>query len=171
MKDFVPVIAALVLAVGIVVAAQNMSNDSVGSGQVPGVNLYPQAGLENQIDLPVATNYNLQHFEAGSTVFSSASSSTTTLPAARDGLVFTFQVNEAIATGNWIIDSTEGDNINGTLSVNNADVACSGEDQLNFVTDGETIGDFVTLRSDGDQWVVSGSDVETAAKLTCTDPN
>ena len=50
-------------------------------------------------------------------------------------------------------------------------MACSGEDQINFVVDGETIGDFFEIRSDGDQWVLGDSRVETAAKLTCTDPS
>lgn len=117
------------------------------------------------------TNYRLKASESGSFIFATSAVATTTLPAAKAGLQFTFVVDEAIATGNWIIDSAEGDNIEGTLSVNNADVACSGEDQLNFVTDGETVGDFVSLVSNGTSWFIVGSDVETAAKLTCTDPN
>lgn len=117
------------------------------------------------------TDYVLQGFEAGATVFATSAAATTTLPAAKAGLEFTFVVDEAIGAGNWVIDSAEGDNIYGTLSVNNADVPCSAEDQLNFVTDGETVGDFVTLVSNGTSWFITGSDVETAAKLTCTDPN
>ncbi len=110
--------------------------------------------------------------ESGSDVLLSASGTTITLPAvAYTGTYFKFIINGAATDDNFIIDSAEGDNINGTLSVNNADVACSGEDQLNFVIDGETIGDWVEIVSDGTQWIITGSEVETAAKLTCTDPS
>jgi len=108
---------------------------------------------------------------SGTTYYLSASGTTITLPAVAEGLNFRFAINGAADSGNFIIDSSEGDNINGTLSVNNADVACSGEDQINFVTDGETIGDYVELRSDGTQWLIGDSGTETAAKMTCTDPS
>lgn len=169
------VLVALVFAVGLVIAVQNISisvdgveSPTFSGGSVPGVNLYPQTFDLNKIDLP--GNYTLSHAETGSIVFASSTGGTTTLPAAREGLHFKFFVGQAIATNNWIIDSAEGDNINGTLSVNNADVACAAEDQLNFVIDGETIGDNVELVSDGTQWLIVDSNIEAAAKLTCTDP-
>jgi hypothetical protein len=52
--------------------------------------------------------------------------------------------------------------------VNDADVACSNEDQLNIVTDGEVIGDRVQLMSDGTSWIILDSDVDAAGKMTCT---
>jgi hypothetical protein len=108
--------------------------------------------------------------QCGSTFFLSTTGATSTLPAATAGCEFRFQVGAAFATNDYRIDSAEGDNIFGTLSVNNADVACSAEDSINFIADGETVGDYVTLISDGTNWLITGSDAETAAKVTCTDP-
>lgn len=169
MNNLAIIVASVVLAIGLVVGLGSM-NDGIGA--VPGVNLVPNTELENVIQLSdgVAANTLIAN-QSGSIVYTSASSSITTLPATRAGLVFTFAIDEAVEAGNWVIASAEGDNINGTLSVNNADVDCSGEDQLTFVTDGEVIGDNVTLRSDGTQWLIVDSNVATAAKLTCTDPS
>jgi hypothetical protein len=109
--------------------------------------------------------------QCGSTFFLSTTGSTSTLPAATEGCEIKFIVGAAFATNDYRIDSAEGDNISGTLSVNNADVACSAEDQINFIADGETVGDYVSLVSDGTNWLIAGSDAETAAKITCTDPS
>ena len=57
---------------------------------------------------------------------------TVTLPAVSSGLNFRFVVANAFDTSNYIIDSAEGDNIDGNLIVNGAAVAASGEDQINF---------------------------------------
>lgn len=147
-------------------------------GGTIGSDIYQDVSFQGQtavtqwvVDDQPGVDYTLQAFESGSMVYATSVAATTTLPAAKAGLNFHFFVDEAIAAGNWVIDSAEGDNIYGTLSVNNADVACSAEDQINFVTDGETIGDNVKLVSDGTNWFIASSDVETAAKMTCTDPN
>ena len=143
--------------------------ENLGYGVTPGVNMVPQTREVNVVMLDGSTTLN--QGQSGSLVYSSTTApSTSTLPAARAGLEFTFLVDGAIATGDWVIDSAEGDNIEGTLSVNNADEACSGEDQINFVTDGETVGDWVKLVGMDTGWLIVGSEVETAAKLTCTDP-
>jgi hypothetical protein len=55
--------------------------------------------------------------------------------------------------------------------VNDADVACAGEDFLNIVTDGEVVGDRVTVVSDGTSWYILDSDIDAAGKMTCTDPS
>jgi hypothetical protein len=100
----------------------------------------------------------------------SANAITITLPAATDGLRYEFVVTGALTGGFVTIDSAEGDNINGILMVNDTDVACEGEDQLDIVTDGEVIGDRVELISDGTSWYILDSDVDAAGKMTCTDP-
>lgn len=175
--DYSRIIAAVVLAVGLVGAASvvDFQPDNVtvgGNVGVPGVNLVPTTGLENTVQLPIdVANNTLIPNQSGSIIYSSASSSTTTLPAAREGLWYKFQVNQAIQTGNWIIDSAEGDNIEGTLIVAGAVVDCAAEDQINFVTDGENLGDYVVVRSDGTNWLIEDSGVLTTAKMTCTDPN
>ncbi len=163
------IVIALVaaLAVGLVVI---VAQPDQNVGGAPGVNLIPSQGLKNQIALTVDTDYTLSHYESGSVIYASTTFGTTTLPQVRAGLEYTFQVNQAIATGNWIIDSYEGDNIEGTLIVAGAVVDCRGEDQINFVTDGEAVGDYVTLRSDGTSWLIDDSGVLTSAKMTCTDP-
>lgn len=95
---------------------------------------------------------------------------TSTLPAVTSsGSIFRFSVKEAFATTDFTIASAEGDNINGSLFVNDAIVACSGEDKVTFVADGEEIGDFVEFISDGTNWNIVNSRGETAAKLICTD--
>lgn len=163
------VIIAVTVGLVIVVTQSFTMKDDVRVSGVPGVNLYPQTFEVNTIDLNGSVT--LTQGQSGSVIYSTTTApSTTTLPAARPGLEYTFIVDGAIATGDWVIDSAEGDNIEGTLSVNNADVACAGEDQINFVTDGETTGDWVKLIGYSGGWLIAGSEAETAAKITCTDP-
>ncbi len=114
----------------------------------------------------------LTFLDSGSTQWLSASGTTFMLPAVDEaGLTFKFQVNGDLDSGNVIIDSAEGDNIEGTLIVAGAVVDCDAEDQINFVTDGENLGDYVELTSDGTQWLIGDSGVLTSAKMTCTDPS
>lgn len=95
---------------------------------------------------------------------------TVTLPAVKSGVNFRFVVGAAFATDNFIIDSAEGDNINGILVVNGASVSASGEDQINFVASAETVGDFIDIWSDGSGWYVSGIG-NSAGSITATDPS
>lgn len=138
-----------------------------GDGAVPGVNLYPITGeagiVESSSDITLAQN------QSGST-YLITSSSTVTLPAVREGLNYQFVVSTAIPA-NFVIDSAEGDNIEGALIVAGAVVDCNAVDQVNFVGDGENLGDYVRLISDGISWHIVGSGALTTAKLTCTDPS
>lgn len=110
--------------------------------------------------------------QTGSTVLMARATGTViTLPAAADGLFFRFVVGTAFATDNYVIDSAEGDNIEGALIVAGAVVDCDAEDQINFVADGENLGDYVELLSDGTSWFILDSGGLTAAKITCTDPS
>jgi len=95
---------------------------------------------------------------------------TVTLPAVKSGLHFRFIVASNFATSNFIIDSAEGDNIDGTIVVNGASVNASGEDQINFVASAESVGDFIDLWSDGSKWFVSGIG-NSAGSITATDPS
>lgn len=94
-----------------------------------------------------------------------------TLPAATGGCVVRVVVGTAFDTANIVIDSAEGDNIEGSLIVNAANVACSGEDQINVVQTAEAVGDRVTLISDGTSWYIDDSNGVAAGSLTCTDPS
>jgi len=105
-------------------------------------------------------------------VFHTTTGSTTTLPAVTNtGARVIVSILTAFDTSDSVVESAEGDNINGSLFVNDAIVACSGEDKIKFIADGEEIGDFVEFLSDGTNWNIINSRGETAAKITCTDPN
>lgn len=116
----------------------------------------------------------LTQANSGTTYYLSASGTTIILPAINTtmaGTNFKFVIKGASTDGNFIIDSAEGDNIEGTLIVAGAVVDCDAEDQINFVTDGENIGDYVDIYSDGTQWLIGDSGVLASGKMTCTDPS
>ena len=115
----------------------------------------------------------LQAKESGTNYFLSGTGTTIILPAvaASKGVNFKFTIKGASGIGNWIIDSAEGDNIEGTLIVAGAVVDCNAVDQINFVVDGENIGDYVEVYSDGTQWLIGDSGVLTGSKMTCSDPS
>jgi hypothetical protein len=108
-------------------------------------------------------------------ILDAAAGKTVTLPSLAYGLNFKFIVGAAFATDNWIIDSAEGDNINGSIADMGTTVAVvvgSGEDQINFVASAETIGDYVELIADAanSQWIVTGMCAANGG-ITATDPS
>ncbi len=124
----------------------------------------------------IAAATTLTKADSGTVYFlDAAAGATVTLPALADGLHFKFIVGAAFATTNWIIDSAEGDNINGIIMDMGATVAgvpASGEDQINFVLSAESIGDWVELIADSgnSQWVVTGACAINGG-ITATDPS
>jgi len=122
----------------------------------------------------VTASTTLTAAQSGSTLYiDTTAGATLTLPTASTsaGTVYRFVIADTFATNNVIIDSAEGDNIEGTLIVAGAVVDCDAEDQINFVNDGENLGDYVELRTNGTKWFIGSSGALTAAKLTCTDPS
>lgn len=121
----------------------------------------------------VAANTTLTTASCGEIVVlnDSDGGSTVTLPSATAGCDIAFVVGTAFDTANIVIDSAEGDNIEGLLQVNAADIACSGEDQINVVQTAETVGDRVSLMSDGSSWFILDGAADAAGALTCTDPS
>lgn len=108
-------------------------------------------------------------------ILDAAAGATITLPALAEGLKFKFVVGANFATSNWVIDSAEGDNINGIISdmgTTVAGVPAVGEDQINFVNSAESIGDWVELVCDysNSQWLVSGTCALNGG-ITATDPS
>lgn len=108
-------------------------------------------------------------------ILDAAAGATVTLPAIAEGLTFRFVVGAAFATTNWVIDSAEGDNINGIIidmGGTPAGVPASGEDQINFVASAESIGDYVDFVCDSanSQWLVSGMCAANGG-ITATDPS
>lgn len=96
--------------------------------------------------------------------------STFILPATStaSGSFYRFVVGGAMTGDATIVTSDGGNNIEGSLIVAGAVVDCNAEDTLTFVADGENIGDFVELYSDGTYWYIGASGALTGSKLTCT---
>lgn len=99
-----------------------------------------------------------------------AAGATITLPALAAGINFRFIVADNFATSNWVIDSAEGDNIEGSLVVAGAAVVAGAEDQINFVASAESKGDFVDMYCNGTNWFVSGVGA-LSGSITATDPS
>lgn len=124
----------------------------------------------------VSAAETLKAVDTGKTILlDAAAGATVTLPALAKGLKFRFQVAAAFATTNWVIDSAEGDNINGLISdmgATPAVVLAAGEDQINFVATAESIGDYIDLIADYDnsQWIVNGM-CGVNGGITATDPS
>lgn len=123
-----------------------------------------------KVDTSLTGSTTLTAAQTG-TIFSIATSTgfNITLPAVTTkGLTYTFVVGSSLATTNLTINSKDGDDIEGSIIVAGAVVDCAAADVLTFVIDGENIGDFVTVVSNGTYWVPLESGVLTAAKLTCS---
>ena len=124
----------------------------------------------------VSADTTLTADDSGKTIIlDNATGEVITLPALADGLRFKFVVGAAFATDNWVIDSAEGDNINGIIADMGATVAgvpAVAEDQINFVATAETIGDWVELVADSgnSQWLVTGMCTANGG-ITVTDPS
>lgn len=122
----------------------------------------------------IAAATTLTAADCGVHILDAAAGATVTLPALADGLYFKFIVGAVFATTPWIIDSAEGDNINGIIMDMGAIVAgvpAVAEDQINFVESAEAIGDWIELIADSgnSQWLVTGA-CATNGGITATDP-
>lgn len=114
----------------------------------------------------------LSHSQSGAIIVQATTTGIVVeLPAvANKGAYFKFVVGSAFATNNFKIGSKQGetDKIQGTLEVAGAVVDCDAEDYINFIADGENVGDFIELFSDGTSWIIGASGGLTSAKITCT---
>lgn len=110
--------------------------------------------------------------DAGKTFFvTSVSSTEYYLPASNtaSGLNYKFVVGGAL-TGDLVIKTHAAEKvIEGALIVAGAVVDCAAEHTITFVSDGENVGDYVELYSDGTYWYIGDSGALTSSKLTCTD--
>ncbi len=149
----------------------HFSNLEVGSASGGGG--FKVAGLQNNLGKAqtVTGALTLTNADNGKTLYlNAAAGATIVLPAVQAGLYFRFVVAAAFATTNWIVDSAEGDNIDGSIEVAGAVVVAGAEDQINFVASAESLGDYVELESDGVQWFVHGMAALTGG-ITVTDPS
>lgn len=117
-----------------------------------------------------AGDATLTNAQSGSLFKMNTAGEDLTLPAVAtaSGVHYRFAVTGAVATTNMTIVSAEGDNIEGSLIVAGAVVDCDANDVITFVIDGENIGDFVELYSDGTSWLIGASGGLTASKMTCS---
>lgn len=118
----------------------------------------------------VATTNTLTAAMSGETFYLSGATSTYVLPATTtsDGLVYRFVVDGAMTVDQTIVTNDGSNIIEGALIVAGAVVDCDAEDTITIVADGENIGDFVELRSDGDYWFIGASGALTSSKMTCS---
>jgi len=108
---------------------------------------------------------------SGEVIFlNAAAGGTVTLPALKAGLNFKILVGATAPTTGWIIDSAEGDNISGVLTVNGALIGAVAEDQINFIASTALSGDYIDLECDGLGWYVRGTG-SAAGSITATDPS
>jgi|TARA_E500000318_G_scaffold111996_2_gene133225 hypothetical protein len=113
----------------------------------------------------------LTNADSGKVVFlNAAGGGTVTLPSLKAGSNFKFIIGATEPTTAWVIDSAEGDNIDGVIVVNGASVAAAEEDQINFVASTAVAGDFIELECDGSNWFVSGIG-SASGSITATDPS
>lgn len=124
--------------------------------------------LENTEAITASNTISLA--EAGKTFYLSGATSTQTLPATStsEGAVYRFVVGGSVTGNITIVTSDGGNDIEGSLIVAGAVVDCASEDTITIVADGENIGDFVELRSNGTDWLIGASSVLTAGKMTCS---
>lgn len=129
-------------------------------------------GAFNALELTenVTATATLTNADSGKTFYISGAAQAYTLPATSTaaGVVYRFVIQGAITGNATIVTAGGGDEIEGALIVAGAVVDCAAEDTLTFVADGENLGDFVELRSDGTKWFIGASGALTASKLTCT---
>lgn len=118
-----------------------------------------------------ATSVALTAAQSGTTFhLTQATGTALVLPAVASsaGVTYRFVIGAAFSTSNYTVTSAEGDNVEGSLIVAGAVVDCDANDVITFVNDGENIGDFVDLYSDGTYWYIGASGGLTASKLTCS---
>lgn len=138
---------------------------AVAPGSVAGVWSFNQY---EEYEAVTATN-TLAITESGKTVYLSGAPGPQTLPTSTTaGQVFRFVVAGALTSTSTITTSGGENVIEGQLNVAGAVVDCDAEDTISFVGDGENIGDFVELRSNGTNWFIGSNSALTSAKLTCT---
>lgn len=144
---------------------------SVFSGAMTGTSLALSGALNNLESTETITASNtITLAESGKTFYLSGATSTQTLPATSTaaGAVYKFVVAGSVTGDITIVTNGSGNEIEGTLIVAGAVVDCDAEDTITIVSDGENVGDFVELRSNGSKWFIGASGALTASKMTCT---
>jgi len=115
----------------------------------------------------LSADYTVTAADSGVTFLLDAVGEAITLPAVAEGLNYKFLCTAAVATSSWTITAATKV-ISGSAQVAGAVVAAELEDVISLVhTSKATIGDWVSVESDGTNWYVEGSAV-TAGSITFT---
>lgn len=101
-------------------------------------------------------------------VFGAATGAAVTLPAPKPGLNYKFTTGLAFGTSSWTITTADSATIiQGHVLVNDAHVPGANEHTITFVHTADSLGDYVSMWSDGTNWYIEGSaDVTGAITLT-----
>ncbi len=117
----------------------------------------------------VSADRTLTAADSGKTFYLSGGAAAYTLSATTTpGTWFRFVIGGAITGNATVVSAGSVNAIEGTLLVAGAVVDCAAEDTITFVADGENVGDFFDIRTDGTNWILGASGALTASKLTCT---
>jgi len=104
----------------------------------------------------VSVDTTLTAADSGKTIIlSSVRGEAITLPAVANGLKYKFVVGLAFATTPWTVRAASKV-IQGTVIINGASVLGANEDIITFVKNGESVGDWVEIVSNGTNWYISG---------------
>ena len=85
-----------------------------------------------------------------------------TLPSPAAGLKYKFIVQDLFATTDWVITAT-GAIMYGPLMELSSIQAVAGATTINLELGADTIGDWISLESDGTNWYVSGHFAQAAS--------
>ena len=85
-----------------------------------------------------------------------------TLPAPTVGLKYKFIVQDLFATTDWVITAT-GAIMFGTVMEASTVQAIAGATTINLELAADTIGDMISVESDGTNWYVSGAMAQAAS--------
>jgi hypothetical protein len=141
-----------------------------GSGAFTGTVSGTLTGSLKEPQVTPAASTTLTVAQSGSTFNLGTAGVNLTLPAVASsaGVKYKFVISAAYATDNITVTSAEGDNIEGSLLVAGAVVDCDASDVITSVADGENLGDFWEIFSNGTKWFIGQSGALTASKLTCS---
>lgn len=115
----------------------------------------------NVVDVTAAKT--ITALENGTTFsLNAAAGAPITLPAPARGLKYKFVVGALFDTTDWVITAT-GAIMNGTIMELSTVQAVAAATTLNLELAADTIGDWISLESDGTSWFVAGACAQAAS--------
>jgi hypothetical protein len=147
-----------------------ISGSGAFTGTVSGTVTGTLTGSQKEPQVTPTASTTLTVAQSGSTFNLGTAGVNLTLPAVATaaGVKYKFVISAAYATDNITVTSAAGDDIEGSLIVAGAVVDCDASDVITSVADGENLGDFWEIFSNGTKWFIGQSGALTASKLTCT---